>query len=203
VLASVEFLWYVRRRNLQYRIDVVGVIQPVTTNEAEDEDRLRDRFINAGLGDVLANLRSRATTLASAETTTLLLSPKFDLSPTLLRAAVRELEQPLTQPPADPTAPPPVLDRATVLQVSERFADPQLGEGILRLEQTNPDLRQDATVVNVLGNTGLVPELDKLARTLSQDELTALSRELADAARANDVRRVTTLVSTRLGGLRQ
>src|SRR5262249_52502476 len=182
-LASVELLWYVRRRNLQYRVDVVGVSQPVTNNEARDERRLSDRFVEAGMGDVLTNLRTRATTLANAETTTLLSSPKFDLSPTLLRAAVHDLERPLTQPPADPTAPPPVLDRATVLQVSERFADPQLGEGILRLEQANPELRQDATVVNVLGNTGLVPELDKLARALPQAELTTLSRELADAAR--------------------
>jgi hypothetical protein len=90
-----------------------------------------------------------------------------------------------------------------VLQVSERFADPQLGEGILRLEQANPELRQDAAVVNVLGNTGLVPELDKLARTLPQEALTTLSHELADAARANDMTRITTLVSTRLGGLRR
>jgi hypothetical protein len=202
-LASVEFLWYVRRRNLQYRVDVVGVSQPVITNEAGDEDRLRDRISGAGMGEVLTNLRARATTLANAATTTLLLSPKFDLSPTLLRAALHALEQPLTQPPADPTAPPPVLDRATVLQVSERFADPQLGEGILRLEQANPELRQDAVVVNVLGNTGLVPELDRLARTLPQEALTTLSHELADAARANDMTRITTLVSTRLGGLRQ
>ncbi|MBZ0316278.1 MAG: hypothetical protein K8L91_07665 [Anaerolineae bacterium] len=202
-LANVPFLWYVRRRNLHYRVEVAGLSRPVTTDEGAVERRLLGRIEGTPLEERFNLLTNNASTLARAEIVSLLASPQFvseTASPLLTNAVVHELVRPLELPA--PSGPPVVIDRTNVLAVNERFADPQLGEGIARLEATNPELRENAAVVAAVSTTGIVPELDLLARNLPEAELTSLSRELVTLSNQGDTAAITELVTTRVEAIR-
>ena len=98
--------------------------------------------------------------------------------------------------------PPERLDRASVLKVSERFADPQLGEGLLRLEQVSGELRSNERALRTLAQSGAAPELDLVARSLKDDELEGFVREVSEVARRGESEAVGALVRSRLGELR-
>lgn len=193
-LSSTDTLWYVRRRNLHTRVDVAGLSRPVLTDEVGVERDLIRIVERGGVTDSFEAIRRRSSTLAGAEIVSLLSSPKFEQSPLLLTGAIRELEKPLEAVPGEDVQ----LDRGQVLEVSERFADPQVGEGILHLEKINPELRENAEVVKTLGDTGLVPELDKLARTLPETELVELTNNLVELSKVGDVTRINEVVNARL-----
>lgn len=197
-LARVDFVWYIRRRNLHTRVDVAGLSRPVVTNETEVERILIDRLGTLNLGANFGTLRERSSTLANAELVSLLSSPKFE-SPLLVSSAIRELETRAEAPASGEET--VTLDRSAVLEVNERFADPQIGEGILRMETINPELREDAEVINTLAGAGVVPELDLLARELPEAEVTELTREIVNLSRGGETARISELVTNRVSNL--
>ena len=129
----------------------------------------------------------------------LLASPKFERSELLAKSVIRELEKPLGQPPPEGSEA-VTLDRSAVLQVNERFSDPQLGEGLLRLEAANPEVSGSAAVIKTLSESGVVPEIDKLARTLPDDQVAELSRNLIELSKQGDTAGINSLVTSRLAG---
>jgi len=183
ILTNTEFLWYIRRRNLSYRADIVGVSAPLISNERPAEAALVSRLRTEGLTRRFGSLRNRATSAADAEMVSLLSSPNFELSRTLTEGTLVELESVRA------------LDRTTALPILERFSSPGTGEGIARLEAIQPDLRNTA-VARTLAQTKMVPELDTLARNLTEEQLRQFAEALLTEARSNDPQRVAEFIST-------
>jgi hypothetical protein len=226
-LASADLLWYVRRRNLPYRADLAGASLRIVGDEARSETQLLDRVRDTGLTTRFNRLRSGATAEGGAELVSLLSAEKFAASRILMDGAIRELEGAKAAPAPTPeailpatgeTAPggptpgetvpaepaPAKLDRAIVLQVAERFGDPQLGEGIRRLESVNDDLKSNDRVIRTLAQSGAVPELDQLAREIKDSgELAAFASEVGDVAKRGDVATVNVLVNRKLAEIRR
>jgi hypothetical protein len=202
-LGGLTTLWYVRRRNLSYKSEVVGASITPIADEVRNEETLIESVRSAGLLTRLSRVRSSATGEADLEVTRLLTSPRFTESRLLISSAVRELEE--SGPPAGETPPEegaPKLDRLAVLKVGARFADPKLGEGISRLEAASPDLA-DERAVRGLASSKLVPELDEVARSLPPEEVKAFADAILEPARRGDTERVTELVTIRLKEIRR
>lgn len=192
-LTNADLLWYVRRRNLPYRTQVVGFTVPVGIDEFISELRLKEFLARAGLQERFTNLRSVASAAAGANLVSLLSSPKFAISQTLLNAAVGELEAAKT-----PTEAAEKLDRVAVFKVAERFGDPKMGEGIQRLETVHPQLKDNEVIANVVADSGAVPELDRLGRVLPEAELPAFAGQLATIAQTADAQTVNRYIKRKL-----
>jgi hypothetical protein len=123
-LAARPDLWFVRRRNLAYRDDLPGVAVPFAGSETVIEESLRARIADTGLAPQLDGVMSRATTSGAAEVTKLLASKRMADSPALTAAAIGELSRAKD------------VDRASVLAVSAKMAQPGVGEGLEKLEKT-------------------------------------------------------------------
>lgn len=178
-------LIYVRRRNLAYRAEITGTAVLLDANELDAERALNQRLKDQRLESRVARLRSVASTPTRADVVQLLAAPKFADSRTLLNAAIRELEAAkttVTPDPAMPDATEERLARSGVATVAERFGDPRLGEGLARLQGSDAALAEDK-VVSALADSGAVPELDRVARTLAPPDLTAFAAELLTTAR--------------------
>jgi hypothetical protein len=180
-LASRDLLWYTRRRNLAYKIEITGTAARLTGDDSNMERVLGERLTAVGATAGFNRLRGQTTSAAAAEMVALLSSPRISASPTLTTAVVRDLEAVET------------LDQAAVLRVAERFSAPRLGEGIARLERANPNLRDNKTLVKNIAASGSLEELDRLGRTTPDGDLPKLARDVEAAAR--------TPRSTRLGAL--
>lgn len=187
VLTAATNLWYVRRRNLAYNIEVVGEPINLVGNEVADERVLTDRLRNGGLTTRFANVRKRSSTSAAAEIVATLSAPKFAASRTLLEGALHELEGQEQ------------VDRVAALRMAQRFAEPNLGEGVARLENANANLK-NSNLVHTLAQSGVVPELDRLARSLPTVALPALAAELESVARAGSPQDVAAFVKARSKG---
>jgi hypothetical protein len=203
-LNAAPTLWYVRRRNLNYKSEVVG--SPVRTVSPINLEILTESVRAAGLVTRLSRVRSSATTEADVEVTRLLATPRFTESRLLLSSAVRELEVATTTPVEAPGEAPAEeggqIDELGVLRVGSRFSDPRLGEGISRLEAATPELAEDRVVRN-LAASGMVPELDEVARSLPPAELSTFAAAIAEESRRGDTQRVNELISTRLREIRR
>ena len=167
-------MWYVRRRNVHYKADVVATSVLVLRDEVTTERAINERLSDTDLTGRFRYIKRRGTTAAEAEAMSMLSAPSFvSGSDTLIKAAVSELAGLDT------------VTRESVMKTAERFADPEFGEGIARLERENPEFKE-SDVVDSLGGSGKVPELDRLARTLPEPELKALSTEIVEAAKSGD-----------------
>lgn len=199
-LANTDALIYVRRRNLAARAEVAGVGIRLVGDELGNERALNTRLKESKLEPRVAKLRSISSTPTRAEIVGLLSSPKFEQSPTLLGAAVRELEANKTEVIADPAASTTEerLERVAVLRVAERFGNPQLGEGLRRLEQITPALRDDTKIVQALADSGAVPELDRLGQVVPEARMAEIAEELLTTARSGKSEQLSGLVRTRL-----
>jgi hypothetical protein len=178
-------LWYIRRRNIDYRSDVVGANVRVTGDEAAAEAGVTDAMRAAGLEDRLNTLRSGATTLARADMVALLASPRFTESALLSRAVIHELETVRVESvqPGDPTPPEEKpIDRTMVLAAGERFTDPKLGEGITRLEAAQPGLTAEPALVDTLVASRATTEVDRIARELPEEKVVEFAAALNEAA---------------------
>ncbi len=172
-LSEAPLLWYVRRRNLNYKATVTGSsVAVVNGNERDSEERLIERLRDAGLERRFARLENSASAQGRAELVAMLSSPKLAVSNNLLGAAIHDLEKEDAEK----------MDRATVLKISERFADPKLGEGLARLESVNPAIRNDPKIVKKLVESGTLLELDRQARLLNETELSAFALKVATDA---------------------
>jgi hypothetical protein len=202
-------LWYIRRRNVDYRSDLAGGIVRVTGDDVATEARALDTANTLGLATRLGTIRSSATTLGNAEIVSLVSSPKFIDSPLLASAIVRDLEvakdTPTTPVPGAtdpaPGTPPTgvagqsVLDRTAVLKVAEKFSDPTVGEGLQRLTEANPDVIKDPATASGLAATGKTLEVDAVAKTLPPAQLKTFAADIAKAAATNDAKSVDAVIA--------
>jgi hypothetical protein len=193
-LAQSQKLWYLRRRNLHYRADVVGVSVVAVGDEVRVERDFAVRLDDFGVKNLFNQVKRASSTQTQAEAIAMLASPKFMESKTLMESGLRDL---LAAKGADPDTGKERIGRAEVLKVSERFSNKRLGEGLARLEQANPELKENAKIVKNLASAGVVAELDRVARTLAESEVKGFTDELAEAARRGASEQLVELVRKR------
>lgn len=185
-LGQNPLLWYVRRRNLTVREDVTGTRVVVSGDEIGVEKVLSTRLTQLGLANRFTALKAKASAPAIAQMTGMLASPAMS-NPILSQSAIQELEQN------------PNIDQAAALKTSERFSDPQLGEGLAQLGQLNAAINQPA-VVQALAASGVAPELDRVARSADPAVRTAVATKviaIANSGAADAPARIATLVRDR------
>jgi uncharacterized membrane protein YcjF (UPF0283 family) len=118
----------------------------------------------------------------------------------MIMSAVQELEDAaMEEPSAEGGA---RLNRLAVLKIGSRFGDPNIGEGVARLEAASPDIT-DNTVVKNLASTKLVPELDEVARKLPEEELKPFIAEVVEQAKKGNTEQLAQLVKGRLKEIRK
>lgn len=179
LIAGQDLLWYVRRRNLSYKDDIVGESVDVTTDELSAETEMRNRLKEIGLDRRFTTLKTRGTAAADLSMVKLLTSPKFSESEILTLGAVRELE----------TA--KKLDERAASTVAERYAEPSIVESVKRLEAVimEKDKLEDGAVIKAaasrnqarakkLTDSLKLPEADVVVRSLSDEEFEKFSAEL-------------------------
>ena len=126
-LARLPNLWFVRRRQLSYRDDLVGASLRFAAVEVGDAvNRVRERLTTLGLGTSLDRVLTVATPTAAAEITRLLDSPRFADSPAMTAAALGELTARTESTGA--------LDTAAAVAVTSAMTATGAGEGLARLE---------------------------------------------------------------------
>ena len=202
-LARNSLLWYVRRRNIQIRADVTGVLPPadaVTRIWA-----LSDNLATLGLNDRFNKLRQKTTPAGVVEITSLLSGPAFLHSLMLMEGAIHELEQAGT------------LDKAAIERIVGRFSDPALGLGLARITRLVPGILPpdpnihtariapnviaglgiapeglplipsvvDAAITLAIADSGAVPEFDLLGRVLLDPDLVSLGNQVIALAKAS------------------
>jgi len=184
-------LWYLRRRNLHAKSEVTSWSVKVLPNEKEVEGRVTDRINGLNLKTRYNALLAKATRTASAELTSLMASPlMLEGSDAAARAAVAELEKTES------------LESRDVMKVAERFSEPGFGEGLARLAKTDSSFSGNTRVMENLARSGKLPELDRLSRTLPDEDLKALTRELSEAGAGSDaqaVERVSKVIEDKAG----
>lgn len=179
LIAAQSVLWYVRRRNLNYRDEVVGAKVPVLADEFQDERAMRAYLKEKGLADRYTRLKVRGSAEADLVMASMLTSRKFQESDTLLLGAVRELEKAKR------------LDASTAREILRRYDDEDLGEGIRRVEEEilEPETRPDGTpdpeakkkndaIRKKLAEAQVVPETDRILRRLKVEEQKKFMKEL-------------------------
>lgn len=171
LIKGQELLWYVRRRNLNYKDDIVGESVDVTTDESSAETEMRNRLKEIGLDRRFTTLKTRGTAAADLSMVKLLSSPQFAESEILTLGAVRELEV------AEK------LDERAAETVSGRYAEPSMVESIKRLEAIimEADKREDGTVIKAAANRNK-ERAEKLTDSLNLPEANVVVRSLSDEA---------------------
>jgi hypothetical protein len=175
-LALKPLLWYIRSRNIHVRTEILGTRVSLVRNEVDTERGVTDRIEELGATTEFNRIRNRATSAANAEMVALLSSPRITRSPVLATIALRELDTAES------------LDRTTVLKVGEKFADPQFGEGVARIERANPEITTNKTVVRNLAASRSLADLDRIARTTPEREMEGLAEEVLAAAKTRSNR---------------
>jgi hypothetical protein len=187
-LALNPLLWYVRRRNLQVRQDIVGAGVPVATVELAQEKTLTDALTTAGLLDRFNALKAKASTAAIADLTARLASPAVIANPILAASTISDLEKA------------PQLDRVTVLQITEPLADPKLGQGLAQIAAANTGVA-DPQVAKAIADSGAAAQLDALGRTLDKAKLVDVTNQviaLAKAGGADAPAKIATLLNAQV-----
>lgn len=191
-LAAVETVWYIRRRNLSYREQVVASPVELVREEAVIESAVGERFKMLGLTGTVGNIKRRGTTSAEAEMMNLFSSPvMLEGSDVAVKAAVNEINSLDT------------VDRTSVLAISERFTATEFGEGVARLENANPSLTSTRKKQDLLAASGKLPELDRVAKALTPEEFRTFSTKLVDATKGTKASsdKVATLIDEKLVSL--
>ncbi|MGA2410565.1 MAG: hypothetical protein ABSG46_09290 [Candidatus Binataceae bacterium] len=165
-----SMLWYVRRRNLHLSEEVTGTPVPLAVDEEGSEKATSERLAKMGLADRVGAINAKSTTAAKAEVNARLASPAMD-HPIVAESVVHELEQH------------PKIDHATAISVTQPFSEPGMGEGIARLEQANPVLKQPE-VAKTVAAARVTPELDRVARAANEAKLKELADQIAHHATA-------------------
>lgn len=211
--AGGGLLWYARRRNLQYRSDLVGTSLRVVPDEFPDELRLEQRLTEAGTLAKYKQLQSSASSAAFAELTAFLGSRKITASHLLLDVVLREVIATLepVPPPVPAGARTSLLRLAKVAEVSERYADSSFGDGFAVLD---PDVvARVATVGTTLdavaapiAQIGAAPDVERIGDRMRGDE-NATDRQkfvknlVAAATGATPATAVRTLLDATLQGI--
>lgn len=168
-LLQHPLVWYVRRRNLQLRREVIGTRVRVSGDEFAMEKALADRLTAMGLIARFDALKAKSSAAAVAEITTRLASAAM-ADKMLTAGAIHELE---------PIA---AIDRAAALNVTSRYSDPHLGEGLARLKQIDAGLN-DAAVIDAIASCDSAPELDRIGRSPDSAALAAIATQVITLAK--------------------
>lgn len=185
-LSGQTQLWYLRRRNLHYKAEVTSWSVDLRSDEAAVDKQVTDRIAALGLQSRFQSLLLRSSSSAKAELTGFLASPLLlSGNDTVVKAVVSELEKTES------------VDSVAVMKVAERYTAPSFGEGLAQANKSEA-LSADATVVEAVAESGLLPELDRLSQMLPAEELKILTQELAvassgDASTAKE--RITKVIS--------
>jgi hypothetical protein len=139
------------------------------------EANVANRLKELELTTLVGNIKRRGTTTAEAEIMNLFSSPVLlGGSSITVKAAVNEINNLET------------VDRASVLKVAERFNTDVFGTGVSRLEKADPALSSDKKKLDLLSESGKLPELDEVAKTLTPQEFEKFSSELSEASSGTD-----------------
>jgi hypothetical protein len=209
-------LFYVRRRNINYKAEVVGTVVRILSDDIVRDEVVDERIKESGLSRKFTSIKKRSSTEAVAEMTALLGSPKLASSKLLLSGVVSELEnaRARTEPsPDEPGRERPGggeeqpegsarIDRLSVLKVAERFTHPKFGEGISILENENAEIKDDA-VIKTLVQSGAIPELDEVGRRLDETERKAFVKEVVEHARQGGAEKVGQVVRRKAKEIRK
>jgi len=171
-LAKLPTLWFVRRRNLAYRDDLVG--KPLAIAGGADiavERIVHARIESLGLKPALDKVLASASTKAASNVISLLASPRIAASPTLTAAALGALN---AKPAGERDAP---LDQARVLKLSAELADGEVGEGLQKLERSAGDAVTKTALTSLASNDSW-RKLDTAARSAEGTKLEQLSNRL-------------------------
>ncbi|HEX4947615.1 MAG TPA: hypothetical protein VFZ34_13175 [Blastocatellia bacterium] len=200
-----DTLWYVRRKNLHYKIEVVpratGTPTPVTPTPVTPiaPGVLGRGLLVPSIKDRFENVITPATPVAKEEIENVFRAPNIEASRILVNHAASELEK--RSEPAQPGAPTRPLDETVVKELNERFRKADFGAGIRRLETSDETVKEDK-VVETLTRAGNVEELDEVTRNLNEVELKDFSKRLVENARLGDSARTTELIRNTLQRLR-
>jgi len=182
-------LWFVRRRNIDYRSDVVGEAVRVAGDESGLEDRAVEAMRPHGLITRARTLEGSASALARGNLVALIAAPGATTSPALANAMITEMEAAKTAaevPDANGVVPAQPISRAVLAPFVARFSAPGTGDGMKRLEVVDAAFRDDRAVFMGIAQSGLATRIDRVASTALDPDLPELARGIADAARNSD-----------------
>jgi hypothetical protein len=208
-LSQARELWYMRRRNVAYKAEITGLGVTLGGNARIIEQTVFNRLDALGVRSQFDTVQSFTSLTGKADMVAMLGASRLVSSDLLLKSAVHDLSMASTVSPQaftgviSETTPEgqPSLDRPEVLKVAERFGDPRLGEGLARLDEVNPTLKENLQVADTLVQSGAVIELDKLARTLPAAELSTFSQELVTVSQSQGNLAAGNLIRQRLEGI--
>jgi hypothetical protein len=167
-LARLPNLWFVRRRNLAYRVELAGTAVRVAGTEV-DRDVIIRRIDSLGLRDRLNTVFERATPAARLEVENLLASPRFADSPTITAAAIGELSRTET------------LDRASTLRTAAEFTDSRVGAGLARID-SGTDVATNTAALSAIASSPEWRELDTAAASAPTASVATIATERTGAS---------------------
>ena len=167
LLSAQSMLWYMRRRNLSLRPEIDGTLVAVIDAEGDpavptDGPRSRAARSASRASPRVAKLLAKCSVYAAAELSRLLASPKIRASPLLSEAVLHRLEDQRR------------IGSADVAALAEQIGAPGVGEGLLRLVNARPELRDDDTLVARLAGNPRLLELDRVLANANSFELDRL-----------------------------
>jgi len=171
-LAKLDSLWFVRRRNLAYRDDLVG--KPIAIAGGADvavERAITARITELGLKPALDKVLAASSARAASSVMSLLATPRLAASPTLTAAALGALN---AKPAGERDAP---LDQARVLQVNAEIAGGTVGNGLEKIERQAGDAVTRTALVSLASNDHW-RKLDAAANVAEGSKLEQLSARL-------------------------
>ena len=160
LLSAQALLWYTRRRNLSLRPEIEGTVVAVVDADEEPAPRSRSAARPAAPP---AKLLAKCSVYAAAELSRLLASPKMRSSPLLGEAVIARLDG-LRH-----------IGSADVAKVAEAFGAPGVGEGLARLVEARPELREDGALVTRLAGHERLLELDRVLAQANSFEVARLA----------------------------
>lgn len=179
-------LWYVRRRNLQEKIEITGLPVRVEGDDLAEDEAVRGVVDRVKLRPVWDTLRGRLTAPALRAASGALASPRIAASPLLSAALLRRLKK------EDDEGRRGLVD---TLRAAEPLARPGFGEGVRRLEKVHEDLVAPEVLTAVLdadeavraaGRPSLLDRLDAFGRGAREEDVETVSEKVAAIARGGD-----------------
>jgi len=174
-LARLPNLWFVRRRQLAYRDDIVGAsLRFAAVEDSRITERVRERLTGLGLATNLDRLLTRASPAATVEVTRLLASPRFADSPAMTAAAIGELTA-RTESTGS-------LDASTAVAVTTTLTAKGAGDGLTRLETSSTAPLATPALVRLAAGTEW-RAVDSDLRAAPKEELTGVATQLLGTVR--------------------
>ena len=169
LLAQQQRLWFVRRRNLNYKAEVVGDKKEFSGDEKKLDATVAERAATLKAKGTMREIVNKASSLAIAELNRFLASPPVSSAADLaIKAALNELAR------ADS------VDTRKVREVTGKYA--HVGEGLERLVAADETLAGNSRVLDSLVKSGRLVELDRLASAMPVEELKTVAERLVASA---------------------